>query len=672
MHIIAACDKDALPIGRRCMSKEGDDAFDGLYTERRFVALTGIHTKGDTCLDMTDTLVTFVAERLTGPDERGRVVDWTSEPLEGEGLSDTEVIERALKARSSAGAFGHSILFKDLWEGNEDALAEHFPDEKGKRVYDASRADAALAQHLAFWCAGNCEQIERIMRMSPGLAREKWDAREDYYLPLTITRAVNRQKQFYNPKALRLVSDDDDRDMPPPPPPGPVGSRGEKITTLRKAKLIEGSRLMTAEEQVKYFDGCVYVRSVHRVLLPDGNLVDPVVFRAFYGGYKFQFQVEGKPETDAFNTFTQSQLVEFPKVAEMCFRPDLPSRCLVDGAVNTYIDPGIEGKEGDVSLFTDHIAKLLPDPNDQRILLDYGAACVQFPGSKFQWAPVIQGCEGNGKSLIATVLRNCIGIRYFHSQDPEDMANTFNAWIERSIVACVEEIFVNYRYEMSNRMKAMITNSYGPLHAKSKDQRSGFNCCKFIFFSNHRDGVLKYEDDRRYAVFFTAQQKRRDMERDGMDAAYFHRLIDFIESAEGRAILVHYFRNRKIETDMMSGAPMTTSTEEAVYESLSAEERTLLDSIDEEAPGFRNGIIAGPYVDNVLVNAGYKKPHPKKRAKMIDNIGYESPRKVAQGRIRMGDRMLKIYVRKNSPLIHEAAEVLRKVYQTANSETAVS
>ena len=132
---------------------------------------------------------------------KDKAQEWTNVPCpEWRGpTDDDELIRRALVSQSGAAAFGNKARFADLWNANEEALSHTYPAEG--RPYDASRADAALAQHLAFWTGNDCERILRLIGQSK-LVRDKWD-REDY-LPRTILGAVSRQGDVF--QASTLVS----------------------------------------------------------------------------------------------------------------------------------------------------------------------------------------------------------------------------------------------------------------------------------------------------------------------------------------------------------------------------------------------------------------------------------------------------------------------------------
>lgn len=151
---------------------------------------------GDARTDCTSQLKTVIAQYFAPQVAQTQSQGWTDGPDRGWNgpVEDDELIRKMLNSKTSANAaFGNKAGFADLWTGNIDALARAFPDPV--RVYDCSSADAALAQHLAFWTGNDCERMRRLMRRS-ALVREKWE-REDY-LPRTISRACGLQTEIFN------------------------------------------------------------------------------------------------------------------------------------------------------------------------------------------------------------------------------------------------------------------------------------------------------------------------------------------------------------------------------------------------------------------------------------------------------------------------------------------
>jgi P4 family phage/plasmid primase-like protien len=167
-----------------------------LYTSRRFIALGLPGAVGDAGTDCTEALASVVSELFPPP---AAVAAAQPAQLAAHAEDDDALIARALASRSAGSAFGNRASFSDLWTADDEALARQFPDTGGQRAYDASRADAALAQHLAFWTGKDAERMARLMRRS-GLAREKWMDRPEY-LDLTIQRAIAQQETTASPRA---------------------------------------------------------------------------------------------------------------------------------------------------------------------------------------------------------------------------------------------------------------------------------------------------------------------------------------------------------------------------------------------------------------------------------------------------------------------------------------
>jgi len=177
-----------------------------LYTERRFIALGRPESaKGDAATDCTLALQCAIVLYFSPESAQAPAQEWTAIPCpEWCGPTDDGLlIQKAIASRSVNKAFsGNKASFDDLWKANGPVLARAYPDSGG-REYDASSADAALAQHLAFWTGKDCERIRRLMRQSK-LVREKWE-REDY-LSHTILRAVSRQSNTLSDKAMEPVT----------------------------------------------------------------------------------------------------------------------------------------------------------------------------------------------------------------------------------------------------------------------------------------------------------------------------------------------------------------------------------------------------------------------------------------------------------------------------------
>lgn len=628
-----------------------------LYTKLRFVAI-GTGQIGDSGTDATDALGAALNDFLPGKTLDVTAANWTTEPVaewSGPG-DDDELIALMLRAKPSAeSVFGSKATLPQLWTGDVAALQIAFPDDKGSHVeaFDASSADMALMMHLAFWTGKNCERMKRLFERS-GLIRKKWHERPDYQLR-TITGAVNLSTSVYQRMDLTVQSS------------GIIP--GENF--LAQPFMRQGYQFLTVEGCIQHFAGCVYVRDIHKVFTPDGGLIGPEQFKATYGGYDFSISLDNpKPTKNAWEAFVENKSVTFPKVHQTAFRPETPTGTIVNEEgillVNTYVPAPIAETEDDVTPFLNHLAKLLPNTHDQQILLSYMAAIKQFPGSKFQWAPVLQGTPGNGKTLFMRCVAKAVGERYTHLPNTKELAeggSKFTAWIENKLFIGIEEIHVRGRIEIAEVLLPLITNSRIEIQGKGSNQVTGDNRANFFFCSNFLDAVIKTINDRRYSIFYSAQQTKDDLIRDGMiETDYFPNLYNWLRGG-GYAAVTGFLRRYVIAPEMNPAiefggrsqwAPETSSTTAAIIETLGPIEQTIIEAVAEGRVGFRGDWISSIKLDEFLKDTGKARAlPPNRRQAVMMALGYVRHPSLPGGRItrpliQEDNRKPVLYVRKGS------------------------
>lgn len=635
----------------------------GLYYSRRFVALTGINIIGN--VNHTADLNNLATKYFPpSPGLQSHDIEWTSAPREDwKGPeSDEDLIRRAMRSRGADSAFGGKASFADLWNCNIEALARTYPDVG--RAYNESQADAALAQHLSFWTGNNCERIERLMMQSK-LVREKWE-REDY-IERTILNAVRKQFDVLTDKTFELPVEVVIASNEPPKP-----------------TLVQGSTFATNEDQIALFAGCVYVNDAHRVLVPGGNLLKPEQFKVAYGGYTFTMDAANEKTTrDAWEAFTQNQAFRCPRVDTTCFKPDMiPGAVLErDGmkSVNTYWPVKVKRKVGDASPILTHLSKLFPDENDRLICLSFAAACVQYQGTKFGWAPLIQGVEGNGKTIISYCIQAAIGDKYVHFPPAAEISEKFNSWLFGNVFIGVHDVFVpNQKRELFEILKPMISDKRLAKRAMHSDQVMQDVVANFIFNCNPKDGLIKTNNDRRIAPLFCAQQNEDDLAKYGMDGHYFRRLIDWLEKEDGYAITSELLHTWPIParfdpTKEAMRAPITSSTKDAIDASMGGIEQEILEAIAQGMPGFCGGWISSIMLDRLLEKLGVaRRVTHYKRKEMLSAMGYEYHPALHDGRVNnvvLPDQSKpRLFIKKDAAAryIATAAEVGRS-YESANN-----
>lgn len=619
-------------------SNRRDDLGLEFYTKDRFVALTGTGATGN-CLHAPEALPALVAEYFP-PSAHTAATDWTDGPCDGWAgpTDDDELVRRASRHVSAAAAFAGRASFADLWNANDSALAAAYPSSTGP--YGASEADAALCAHLAFWTGKDCERMARLLRAS-GLARDKHD--RDDYVERTVLRACGLSDSVLQDKPAAT--------LPPPPPPratAPVASAREA-----KPELTDTGGFMRPDQCVDLFAGCVYVRDLHKVWVPSGELLKPDSFKVFFGGFQYLMDDVGKKTTDdAFKAFTNNPMLKAPQVSTVCFDPNLDPGAIVKNfkgrdAVNMWVPPVVRCEAGDPTPFLTHLAKLLPVERDRQILLSWMAACVQYVGKKFYWSPVLQGVQGNGKSFFARVMQHAVSPEYSFAARSSDLGKDFNSWLERALFVSVDDVRISDP-EMYDRLKPLLTDKTQSIEGKGIDQAAKRVFANFMFSMNDKRNLPKTASERRFAVFYTGQQRKEDLKRDGMDGSYMTDLHDWANGEGpwashgedyGMAVITHYLKHYAIPEDLNPAraghvAPDTSSTGEAETSALGAREQEVQEAIDSWQVGFRDGWVSSHYalellrkrdsrvrvgnLDEVLCNLGYVR-HPSLKDGRVNN-----------------------------------------------------
>lgn len=608
------------------------------YTEGRFCALTGTAATGNIATDHTAALHHITAHLF--PFTGGDVNDdgdltLTSEPdprWNGP-KEDKDLLRRALESRSAAAAFGAGASFKDLWERNVDVLARAFPPDAGSQtMYNESSADAALVAHLAFWTGRHGERVMALMRHPDCmLKREKWNRGDgEEYLRRTICKIFSK-------------SPDGDvlQDLPPEAPtaiPLPPSDAAEQ-------REVEGSVFMSGPGQKDMFRGCVYVTDAHRVLVPGGALLKPDQFNVAFGGYVFSMDDVNKSTTrKAWEAFTESQILRCPQVDTVCFKPDRPPGELIKTqgrtAVNIWWPAEVDRKVGDASPFLNHLRKVLPDERDREILLSYMSACVQHKGKKFPWMPVLQGVQGNGKTLFSLCVAQAVGTRYAFWPKVKSLESTFNKWLGQTLFVGIEELYsLEHQDQVLSNLFTMITGDMGiQIEGKGTDAISAEICCNLMATTNHRDAVRKTLEARRFAMFYTPHQTRADIIRDGMGGDYFPKLYNWLKKEGGFAIVSELLHTRPIEPEFnpagdMHRAPDTSTTNLAIVETRGGIEQQIIEAVDQGSTGFMGGWVSSFFLDQLLVSLRQNRITLERRKRLMADLGYIPHPGLINGRV---------------------------------------
>jgi hypothetical protein len=610
-----------------------------LYTDRRFIALAEISPQGSFDAIHTGALNQFIKDYFPRVyDSNPQSEDWTTEshPDCNPPEDNLELIEFILNRKPTAQeTFGSTVSFRDLFEANEEVLSKAYPPINQDHTYNRSDADAALIYRLHYWLGGNCERIEQIMRLSKLYYPDreaKWDGYENY-LPNSIMNSKGRHKKCFA-----------------------HSHRQSNNNATGNINQQEVGALLNIEQQIAYFQNCTYIAETHLMLIPEGVLYKPEAFNSMYGGASFHLDFNNEKVTrKAFEAFTLSQGYSFPKVHATCFKPLLGFGEIItendSRFVNIYRPVNPPRNKQDVERFITHVTHLLPHDEDRLILLSYMAALIQYKGIKFTWCVIVQGVEGNGKSFLNEVLAYCIGRQYVHSPKSSDLTGKFNGWMENKLLITVDDIYQS-SWDMLEILKPMITNRHQEIERKGIDKVTREVFCNFILNTNHQDGIRKTKNDRRFAPLFTAQQEPEDIIRSGMGGDYFPQLFRWFNDEGGAAAINEYLSTFEIPdkynpTTSCIRAPMTSSTELAIAQSLDPIAQRIKEWIGESIIGFKNGWLSSMMINRKLLDHNVKV-NPKQLPLILKSLGYVPHPGLDKGRasrtIKLDGGQSKLYI----------------------------
>jgi Family of unknown function (DUF5906) len=559
-----------------------------LYTADRFVLFGGIEPQGDWNTDATLSLGLTVLQYFnkddvevpTGPGALDVEVP------EG-GLSDEQVIYRCRASVSAHNVFGKGASFKDLYEANEDVLSRSYPSQSQGKSYDASAADLAIANMIATHTLES-GQIIRIM-MGSDLIRDKWTDHKTY-LPDTVTKAISSRRVTLTQQAQGTPTKSDSQEILSDMPPE--------------------------------FEGCYFVKSQGRIFTPQHGVLNVDALNICFGSAHLKELPYKTFRTHAANS---DRLVD-----RLGFRPDLPHGEVSERegtrSVNSYKPISIRMQKGSMEPFFRFFNAMIPNDRDQKILLSYAAVLAQKPGVKSQWAPVIQGVQGCGKSLFADFVAYACGETYTHRAKGDEFEGKFNyQWFAKTLILIEDPRMKDAKLE--EVLKPLITSKYLAFEGKCKDVHMNDFPANFILTLNDFDLLQKRADSRRLSVFMSALQTPEDLMLAGMTPATYRGIIDWRDSI-GYEFFADFIHTYKADPEFdFSGdcvtAPDTSTTARAIEDSRPEIESRILSEVAQGRVGFRGGWISSSMLTDFAEMKRLRHLLPdRKRGQILGGLGY--------------------------------------------------
>ena len=594
-----------------------------LYTTGRFVMFGGINTQGDWNTDATVPLISTIFEYFNKDVVEDKIPTTEQQKYIGN-LTDEQVLMKARAYESAATVFGNTPSFSELFDGDVEALARAYPSPTQGKLYNYSLADLALANMLAKHTEGNEKQVERLMWKSK-LVRDKWTERKTY-LPDTIAKAIS----------------------------------GRLAGISQHTKSIEsrsGCQEILADIPQE-FEGCYYVKTEREIYSIQHGLLNQDAFNMCYGG----LHLKDAP----YKSFRKYAAISGRVIECLGFKPHLKHGEITEHegirSINTYKPIAIKKREGDITPFFRFFNAMIPNKRDQEILLSYAAVLAQKPGVKSQWAIVLQGVQGCGKSLFADFIAYACGETYTHSSKGDEFEGRFNIqWFAKTLIL-IEDPQVRST-KLEEALKPLVTSKRLAFEGKGSNIQMNDFPANFIITVNDFDRIQKRKETRRIAVFMSALQTPEDLINAGMTPAEFRKIADW-QRTEGNEIFAHFIHNYIPNPNFdFAGncvtAPDTSTTQEVIEASRSQIEMILLEEIEQGRKGFKGGWLSSTALTDFLNAQHLRHLMPdNKRGPILKALGYvyhpHLPQGLASRNVSFDNRRPRIFIK----IGHPSTEIL--------------
>ena len=232
---------------------------------------------------------------------------------------------------------------------------------------------------------------------------------------------------------------------------------------------------------------------------------------------------------------------------------------------NLWRPCGVTPEPGDITPWLDLLKRVLPtaQPEHLKWLRQWFAAPIKWPGTKLHSAVLLWGPQGVGKGVIGQTMKRLYGDA-FHSTSDEVLFGRFNYWAHRHSFIMVDEIETKTKFEVSSKLKDMITRDDISIELKMMAPYTTRDCLNYYFTSNKENAIQIDPDDRRFFV----HQAMSDKMTPADSARYFH----WLDNKGGAAYLLHYFQHELDMTDfVVKGDPPITSDKTMLIEASMSE-----------------------------------------------------------------------------------------------------
>lgn len=346
-------------------------------------------------------------------------------------------------------------------------------------------------------------------------------------------------------------------------------------------------------------------------------------------------RLEGKATPEIQPVDAVVNLYQVPTVYNRMFMPGQPQLYSINGIdyANSYTEEGLPELPGHLSpveseaidIFLGHFEHIIADERDRTIFLDFITYIVQNPGQRVNWAILLQGVEGDGKSFFIAILKAVMGENNVNMIPGKALEEKYNPWAENGLVCFIEDVRLhgNNRFDAVNTLKPMITNPTVSIRRMNTNPYEVVNTMNYIATGNTKDALPVGEEDSRFFPIFTRFQRPADLERfKQANPTYYDRLYATVQFAGAiRQFLL--LRSLSADFNPKARAPKSSYRREMVLLNQSEEMTALIDALEEsEEPDFSELLLDSSKVADHFMGSDALAPRGKALNRLLSQFGF--------------------------------------------------
>lgn len=347
-----------------------------------------------------------------------------------------------------------------------------------------------------------------------------------------------------------------------------------------------------------------------------------------------QDRLEGRSYPENSASQVALNRYEIPIVANRMYMPGESDIFNVDGLdyVNSYQEGSVPDMPEKLSkrhrrairLVEKHLEHLFVNERDRKLLLSWMAYIVQN-NKRVNWAPIIQGIFGDGKSFFHLLMGAVLGSNNVRTIGGDALAEKNTAWAEGTQLCFFEEVRLHGkdRFAVVNKVKPYITNKYVSIRRMSVDWYQVLNTVSYMLTTNHKDGMPVGDADDRYFPLFSRWQSKTALRAfNKLHPTYYKELHEALEEPGAlRKWLMDYTLHA--DFNPIERATVSSSKAEMSYLNLSDDEEAFQDAIKHsENHMFSAVMLDSALTADALVEHGGFAPSGRGLKMLLSEAGF--------------------------------------------------